>query len=142
MCRGHFISYRDLYTLYEQRNKVTEGNTFAKTMYVVRLFFLVLFFGKQYRCLNVTNHGSDIDKLKEIVQQLNASLQHMQTEQTRKEVLFRSEIDQLRNETTHLKAKLYSQSKFFIFVSMLNTLLYILKKVIIQRNYLYFYNKC
>uniref|UniRef100_A0A8W8I114 C1q domain-containing protein n=1 Tax=Magallana gigas TaxID=29159 RepID=A0A8W8I114_MAGGI len=34
----------------------------------------------------------------------------MQTEQIRKDVLFRSEIDQLRNETTHLKANLYSQS--------------------------------
>eukprot|EP00105_Crassostrea_gigas_P028103 XP_011449651.1 PREDICTED: complement C1q-like protein 4 [Crassostrea gigas] len=79
-------------------------------MLVLRLFFLVLFLGKQCLCLNVTNHGNDIDKLKEIVQQLNASLQHMQTEQIRKDVLFRSEIEQLRNETTHLKANLYSQS--------------------------------
>lgn len=85
-------------------------------MLLLRLFFLVLFLGKQCLCLNVTNHGNDIDKLKEIVQQLNASLQHMQTEQIRKDVLFRSEIDQLRNETTHLKANLYSQSKVLIFV--------------------------
>lgn len=82
------------------------------TMFALRLFYLVLFFGKQFRCLNVTNHGSDIDKLKETVHQLNASLQHMQTEQIRKEVLFRSEIDQLRNETNHLKTNLCSQSKF------------------------------
>lgn len=84
------------------------------------------------------NHGSDIDKLKEIIQQLNASLQHMQTEQNRKEVLFRSEIDQLRNETTHLKAKLNSQSKFFIFVSMLKILTYILKIIINKSNYMNF----
>lgn len=92
-------------------------------MFVFRLFFLVLFLGEQCSCLNVTNHGSDIDKLKEIVQQLNASLQHMQTEQ----ILFRSEIDQLRNETTHLKANLYSQSKVLIFVPMLKILIYIRK---------------
>lgn len=112
MCWGHFKSDRDL----NKTNKATGGNTFAITMLVLRLFFLVLFLGKQCLCLNVTNHGNDIDKLKEIVQQLNASLQHMQTEQIRKDVLFRFEIDQLRNETTHLKANLYSQSKVLIFV--------------------------
>lgn len=125
-------------TQIRRTNKATGGNIFAITMFVLRLFFLVFFLGKQCRCLNVTNHGSDIDKLKEIVQQLNASLQHMQTEQIRKEVLFRSEIDQLRNETTHLKAKLYSQSKFFIFVSMLKILTYILKIIINKSNYMNF----
>eukprot|EP00105_Crassostrea_gigas_P024912 XP_011445329.1 PREDICTED: heavy metal-binding protein HIP [Crassostrea gigas] len=79
-------------------------------MFVVRLFFLVLFLGKQCHCLNVTNHGSDVDKLKEIVQQLSASLQNMQAEQARKDVIYRSEIDQLRNDTTNLKAKLHSRS--------------------------------
>lgn len=80
-------------------------------MFVVRLFFLVLFLGKQCHCLNVTNHESDVDKLKEIVQQLSASLQNMQAEQARKDVIYRSEIDQLRNDTTNLKAKLHSRSK-------------------------------
>lgn len=112
-------------------------------MFVLRLFFLVLFLGKQCLCLNVTNHGSDIDKLKEIVQQLNASLQHMQTEQIRKDVLFRSEIDQLKNETTHLKANhLYSQSKVLIFVPMLHILIYIRKLLINKQNDIFFYNKC
>lgn len=107
-------------------------------MLVLRLFFLVLFLGKQCLCLNVTNHGNDIDKLKEIVQQLNASLQHMQTEQIRKDVLFRSEIDQLRNETTHLKANLYSQSKVLIFVPMLHILIYIRKLLMNKQNDIFF----
>lgn len=103
-------------------------------MLVLRSFFLVLFLGKQCLCLNVTNHGNDIDKLKEIVQQLNASLQHMQTEQIRKDVLFRSEIDQLKNETTHLKANLYSQSKVLTFVPMLQILIYIRKLLMNKQN--------
>lgn len=81
-------------------------------MYFVRLTILILWVSRNGDCLNLTNHGNDIEKLKESLLQLSTSVQQMQSDYAKEKALFRSEIDQLKNETALLKSQLSSKSKF------------------------------
>lgn len=66
----------------------------------VSCFFVLLFCVKESFCLNLTNHGNEVEHLKQLVQQLNASLQHNVVE-----------IDRLKKESASLKATLTASSK-------------------------------
>ncbi|XP_048736539.1 complement C1q-like protein 4 [Ostrea edulis] len=66
----------------------------------VSCFFVLLFCVKESFCLNLTNHGNEVEHLKQLVQQLNASLQHNVIE-----------IDRLKKESASLKATLTASSK-------------------------------
>lgn len=81
-------------------------------MYFVRLTILILWVSLNGDCLNLTNHGNDVEKLKESLLQLSTSVQQMQSDYAKEKALFRSEIDQLKNETALLKSQLSSKSEF------------------------------
>ncbi|XP_062608645.1 complement C1q-like protein 4 [Saccostrea cucullata] len=65
------------------------------------LFVVGLLHGERGFSLNVTNHENDIGHLKQLIQQLNVSLQHT----------VNNEIDQLKRETSLLKTKINAQSQ-------------------------------
>ena len=89
-------------------------------MHIVKLALLIMWFSQKGNCLNLTHHGNDVEKLKESLLQLTTSVQRMQADYSQKEALFRSEIDELKNETTLLKAQLSKSKSYVSYVSHLH----------------------
>ncbi|XP_062608644.1 uncharacterized protein LOC134270442, partial [Saccostrea cucullata] len=89
---------------------------FLKEEYLCKMSSLTVLFvvglcGKLCFCLNLTNHGNEIAHLKQLVQQLNTSLHQMVAENRKTATNNRNEINQLKNETSHLKSNFNTQSQ-------------------------------
>jgi hypothetical protein len=69
-------------------------------MFVLFISLVALFCTKEGFCLNVTNNRNDVEHLKQLVQQLNASIQNNVVE-----------IGRLKNESASLRATLTTGSK-------------------------------